>query len=69
MKSGFNMSWDEARKWLLSEFGSLLDGDPDDEPCFYCPYCEEPLYKEDFPYFKISFDGQPICPVCEEDFK
>ena len=68
MKNNFDMSWNEARKWMLSEFGSAFDGGTDDNPCFYCPNCSEPLYKVDFPYFKMNADGEPLCPVCEEDF-
>lgn len=68
MKNNGKMSWDEARKWMLSEFGAPIDGDPDDDPCFYCPFCEEPLYKADFPYFRMSADGEPLCPICGEDF-
>lgn len=69
MKSGFNMSWDEARKWILSNFGDPCDCDIEDKPCFYCPFCEEPIYKEDYPYLRINFDGEPLCPICEDDFE
>lgn len=68
MKNNFDMSWNETRKWILSEFGTAFIGDPDDDPCFYCPNCGEPLYKADFPYFRMSADGEPLCPICEEDF-
>lgn len=69
MKNDFDMSWKEARFYVLREFGEHLDGEPEDDPCFYCPECEEPLYKEDFPYFKMSFEGAPICPICEAELR
>ena len=68
MKSGFEMKWNEAKAYVLNEYGEQFDGEPEDDPCFYCPHCEEPLYEEDFPYFKRDFEGHPICPICEEKY-
>ena len=68
MKNNFDMSWNEARNWMLSNFGSEVDGDPDDDLCFYCPNCGEPIYKVDYPFLRMSFDGDPLCPICEDDF-
>ena len=59
------IKWEEARRIVLETFGNHLDGDPDDDPCFYCSECEEPLYKEEFPYFRTDMYGYPICPICE----
>ena len=48
------MNWDKVREYVLYAYSNAYDGDPDDEPCFYCPHCGEPIYKEDFPIIDIS---------------
>ena len=67
MKTNFDMDWNETKDYVLREYGNY-NGDPDDDPCFFCPHCMEPLYQADFPYFKMDFKGRPICPICEEVF-
>ena len=60
------MKWSDARAFILREFGNCYDGEKDDDPVFYCPECEEPLYKEDFPEFdELDADEGFICPICE----
>ena len=61
------MNWDKVRESVLFAYGDTYDGDPDDEPCFYCPHCGEPIYKEDFPTIDVR-EGFYICPVCEEEY-
>ena len=59
------IKWEEARRITLETFGNHFDGVSDDDPCFYCPECVEPLYKKEFPYFRTDMYGYPICPICE----
>lgn len=62
------MMWNNVRELVLALYGNAFDGDPDDEPCFYCPHCAEPVYEVDFPTIDIV-DGHPICPICEEVYE
>ena len=61
------MDWNKVRESVIFAYGKSYDGDPDDDPCFYCPHCEEPIYEEDFPQIDVR-DGFALCPVCEEEF-
>ena len=62
------MAWDKAREGVLFAYGNDYDGDPSDDPCFYCPHCGEPIYEEDFPNIEINENDLAICPVCEEEY-
>lgn len=59
------MSWLTAKGMIMEDYGETWNGEPWDEPCFYCPECEEPIYQEDFPRVEIGKHGKPVCPVCE----
>jgi hypothetical protein len=61
------MGWQRAKATILELYGEQWDGEVGDDPCFYCPECEEPIYKEDFPKIEIGENGRPVCPVCETE--
>lgn len=61
------MEWSKVREQVLFSYGTGFDGEKDDDPCFYCPHCEEPIYEEDFPQIEVR-DGFAICPICEEEY-
>ena len=60
------MNFEDARKIVINAYGKGADGDPDDDPCFYCEEdCGgEPIYEEDYPEFEVDDTGKPICPIC-----
>ena len=61
------MGWQRAKAIIIELYGEQWDGEVGDDPCFYCPECEEPIYKEDFPKIEIGENGRPVCPVCETE--
>ena len=61
------MGWQRAKTIILEFYGEQWGGEAGDDPCFYCPECEEPIYKEDFPKIEIGKNGRPVCPVCETE--
>ena len=54
------MNWEQAAKLCEDVYGIFVDYN---EGFFICPYCDEPIYADDFR------DGDfEKCPVCEEYF-
>lgn len=35
------------------------------ENIVWCPHCEEPILKDDYPEIEFTVDGF-VCPICEE---
>lgn len=60
-------NFDDVYKALVkAEEHDMISSDIDEEEMFHCPYCGEPIYKEDYPELDVS-DGLLICPICEFD--
>lgn len=57
------MKWKNLRDLVTSLYGVAYNSDPDDDECFYCPHCGEPIYEDDFPIIDA-----PMCPICEEEY-
>lgn len=43
--------------------------DDEDDNCFYCPNCMEPVYEEDYDELDSCPEtGEIFCPICEISF-
>ena len=46
-----------------------FSNDDEDDNCFYCPNCIEPIYEEDFDELESCVEtGEIFCPICEISF-
>lgn len=52
--------WEINAKIVENEYGGFVDWE---EEFYECPYCGEPIYKEDW---EIGDLDDFICPICED---
>lgn len=58
--------WEKCAKEVEEVFGAEFDRD---EGYFTCPYCFEPLYKDDYQdgdFYDANLKGALVCPICGE---
>lgn len=68
--------WQEVAVGVEEVYGIFLKISQDDEDSFFiCPYCDEPIYKNDYPEIESEVDETtmcanfPMCPICEEKYE
>lgn len=65
------IKWRAGAERIFDEFyDSVVHiDDNEDDNCFYCPNCMEPVYEED--YYELDScpeTGEIFCPICEISF-
>ena len=65
------VKWRAGAERIFNEsYDSVVHlNDDEDDNCFYCPNCMEPIYEED--YSELDFcdkTGEIFCPICEISF-
>lgn len=68
------IAWEQAANWVDKIYDTYVNLDREDEDrCFICPECGEPILEEDFPeldsYAEFYEEGELLfyCPVCETE--
>lgn len=60
-------TWTKVAKYCEKEYGTYVDWE---EEFFICPVCGDMVYKCDWQdndfFFHGRFNGQYLCPICEE---
>lgn len=65
------INWRAGAERIFDEsYDSVVHIDDDeDDNCFYCPNCMEPVYEEDYDEFDSCPEtGEIFCPICEISF-
>ena len=65
------VSWQAGADRIFNEsYDSIVHlNDDEDDNCFYCPNCMEPVYEEDYSELDSCLEtGEIFCPICKLSF-